>query len=344
MNIVYELLGGLQWGNWVNGVGIGECVFAIIVMWFIKQAEPIVRKIFGFDNAGSLGSALASGALLMSSMKTASNAIDKAKKGKANGSKSTNGSSSKPQPSSNANRNTTNMNNTTSKTTTTQSNQSNTNSQNGQGSGSNRNTPAGTTQSSGQNNSQSGNRNLDTSRIGEDEKKQRRNEKIKKVIGVGVNAGFRAAGVAVGAFASDDPITGGITGFGYGTAFGEGAKSLGGKAAGVGKKIANTATRRHRLNKSTNELIDEYNKLQSKMRWNDDTMYRQSEALLQVRDLSKVSNPNVRSYGETLHKYRQAFEGRYQAPDDMVLNAIDKIQTGDLEKTEESIKRYTRRK
>lgn len=365
MNIAYELLGGLQWGNWVNNVGVAECVFAIIVMVFIKQAEPIVRKIFGFDNAGSLGSAIASGALLMSSMKTASNAIGKAKDAKGNGGKNTKNNNSKPQPSSNANRNTTNINNTTnanSGTTTPNPNQSNPNSgantQNGQGAtngtggGTSANntsaggTPQGSGQSSTTQNNQQGNRNLNTSRTGEseEEKKQRRNDRIKKVIGTGVSVGFRATGAAIGAFASDDAITGGITGFGYGTAFGEGAKALGGKAAEKGKKIANTVTRRKNLNKSTNELIDEYNKLKSKTGWNDDLMYRNSENLLNISDLSKVSNPNLRSYGETLHKYRKAFEDKYQAPDDMVLDAIDKIQTGELEKTDESVKRYTRKK
>lgn len=362
MNIVYDLLGGLTF-SWINNVGVGECVFAIIVMLFIKQAEPIVRKIFGFDNAGSLGSALASGALLMSSMKTASNAIGKAKGGKSNGSKPS-GSSSKPQPSSNANRNTTNINNTNSKTSpgasNSQQNPSNSNSNsssgNGQGApsggGANANSQGGTSQNPGQGsssqNGQPGNRNLNTDRNGEnltdEEKKQRRNDIIKKVAGAYVSTGFRVAGTAIGAFASDDPIIGGITGFGYGTSFGEGAKSLGGKAAGAGKKIANTVTRRKNLNRQTNNLIDEYNNLKSKTGWDDDLMYRQSEALLQVQDLSKVSNPNMRKYGETLHKYRQAFEAKYQAPNDMVLDAIDKIQTGELEKTEESVKRYTRKK
>ena len=365
MNIAYELLGGLQWGNWINGVGVAECVFAIIVMLFIKQAEPIVRKIFGFDNAGSLGSAIASGALLMDSMKRASSAIGKGKGEKGSTPKSGKGNSSKPQPSSNANRNTTNINNTnnTNSSTTTTSNpnpnpKSNTNNQNGQGATSgagntNTNTPGGSTpQSSGQGsttqNNQPGNRNLNTSRNGEnltdDERKQRRKEIAKKIAGTYVSAGFRATGAAIGAFASDDPITGGITGFGYGTTFGEGAKNLGGKAAGAGRKIANKVTRRSNLNKSTNELIDEYNKLKSKTGWNDDLMYRNSENLLNISDLSKVSNPNLRSYGETLHKYRKAFEEKYQAPDDMVLDAIDKIQTGELEKTDESVKRYTRKK
>ncbi len=348
MNIAYELLGGLQWGYWINGVGVGECVFAIIVIFFIKQAEPIVRKIFGFDNAGSLGSALASGALLMSSMKTASNAIDKAKEGKENSGKSGKGSPSRPQQSSNAARNTA--------AATSQGNKANTNSntppKNQQsssgGNGANTNTPGGTSQNSGQGSTtqsgQPGNRNLDTSRTNEnltdEEKKQRRNDVIKKVAGTYANIGFRTAGVAIGAFASDDMVTGGITGYGYGTAFGEGAKNLGGKAAGAGRKIA----RRSNLNKQTNKLIDEYNKLQSKSGWDDDTMFEQSRALLQVKDLNKVSDPNRRSYGETLHKYRKAFEEKYKAPDDMVLDAIDKIQTGELEKTDESIKRYTRKK
>ncbi len=353
MNIVYDLLGGVNFGNWVNGAGVGECVFAIIVMFFIKQAEPIVRKIFGFDNASSLGSALASGALLMSSMKTASNAINKAKEEKGSGTKAKNGKPARPQQSSNAARNT--------MATISQGNQNNTNSttvsknqQNSSGSnGSNNNTSNSTSQNLGQSsttqNSQPGNRNLDTSRVKEnltdEEKKQRRNDIIKKFAGKYVDIGFRVAGTAIGGFASDDMVTGGITGYGYGTALGEGAKSLGGKAAGAGRKIANTATRRHRLNNQTNQLIDEYNKLKSLGKWNDNDMFNQSRAMLQIKDLNKINDPNMRNYAEVLHKYREIFEERdYKNPNDMVLDAIDKIQTGELEKTEESVKRYTRKK
>lgn len=368
MNIVYELLGKLQWGNWVNGVGIGECVFAIIVMLFIKQAEPIVRRIFGFDNAGSLGSVVASGALLMGSIKTASNAIEKHNKGNKKNAKS---GSYKPQASSNAARNTNNINNSTqnsnktstSSTTnganqnTTTPNNNSAGGQNGSGTAQNSNTPTSNSSNGGPNNTSqnntsqnntSGNRDLNTYKNNEnlsaEEKKNRRNERIKKAIGVGAGLGFKTAGIAIGAFASDDAITGGMTGLGFGTALGEETKNLGGKAVGAGKKIANRVSRRGRLNKETDNLIDEYNKLKAKTGWSDKLMYNNSENLLNIPDLSKVSNPNLRSYGEVLHKYREEFEGKYQAPNDMVLNAIDKIQTGDLEKTDESIKRYTRKK
>lgn len=366
MNIVYELLGGLQWGNWINGVFVGECVFAIIVMLFIKQAEPIVRRIFGFDNAGSLGSALASGALLIGSIKTASSAVEKHNKEKEKSNKK--GGSSRPQPSSNAARNTNNINNATqtnSKGTNTNATQNSNNTngtnannaQNGNsaggqnGSGSPQNSGTQSANSSGggagstPQNNQPGNRNLNTYRNGEnlteEEKKKERNEKIRRAVDGTVRRGFKVAGLAVGAMASDEGITGAMAGYGYGKAIGTG---LGGKAFDGTQKVAKKVTRRRDLNKSTNNLIDEYSKLQSKMGWSDNLMYDQSERLLQINDLSKVSNPDIRSYGETLHKYREQFVEKYQAPDDMVLNAIDKIQTGELEKTDESIKRYTRKK
>lgn len=80
-------------------------------MFFIKQAEPIVRKIFGFDNASSLGSVIASGALLQSSMRTAANVADKFKKNSSNkNSDSGKSNSSKSKSSSNADRNTSNIN------------------------------------------------------------------------------------------------------------------------------------------------------------------------------------------------------------------------------------------
>lgn len=360
MTIVMQLIDKIDWMVWVTSTtGIAECVFAIIVMLFIKQAEPIVRKIFGFDNAGSLGSALASGALLMNSMKTASSAIEKRNKANGNSKKS---GSSRPQTSSNAARN--NINNATQNT----SNQPakvkvtkvNPNSTIG-GKGSGNVTPVkshvapGNTQpnnstTGGQNtttqNNQPGNRNLNTNRIGssEEEKREKEKERIKKFIGRGVGFAFKATGAAVGAFASDDAITGGITGLGYGTAFGEGAKTLGGKAVGAGKNIANRATRRSRLNKETNNLIDEYNKVKSRMHVDNAEAYKISESLLNVSDLSKVSVPILRDYGEVLHKYREEFEGSYEDPNQMVLDAIDKIQTGELKKTEESVKRYTRKK
>ena len=105
-------------------------------------------------------------------------------------------------------------------------------------------------------------------------------------------------------------------------------------------------TRKTRLRKQTSEFIDAYKKLQKDTGWSDDLMYDQSERLLQLspETLQKVSNPKVRAYGETLHKYREQYEGRYQEPSDMVLHTIRQVQNGTLKNDKDSIKRYTRKK
>lgn len=57
------------------GISLGGGVIAIIIMLFIKQSEGIIRVIFGFGNAKSLGDSFAAGALLVGSMKTAGSAL-----------------------------------------------------------------------------------------------------------------------------------------------------------------------------------------------------------------------------------------------------------------------------
>ena len=347
-----NLLSKIEFFNWVtSSTGIGECVFAIIVVLFIKQAEPIIRKIFGFDNAGSLGSALASGALLMNSMKTASRAIDNARSKKANNGKSGKNSSSKPQTSSNATRNQNNIINA-SNTSQSSSNQSSRNTSSGKSTqnGSNMNVPAGTSahhvipEKTGANNTGVSGKNAQDSKqqdSNSNNKDLNTNKKKKLTIGKGieeiVKAEMRMTGMAMGAMASDDAITGAMTGFGYGTAFGEGAIS-------GGKKIINSATRKKRLANKTNELINKYNEIQAKTGFNDELMFNYSNALLQISDLSKVTNPDLRDYGKVLHEYREHFEKKFEEPTDMVLDAINKIQSGELEATKESVKRYTRKK
>ncbi len=383
MNIVMSLVGTPANTNWFDGAGLGAAVFAIFTMLFIKQAEPIVRRIFGFDNASSLGSALASGALLMSSMKTASNAISGAKGKAQSGASGSKGP--RPKTSNNATRNQNNINsgqpgnrNSTSKPSsnnqssqpnasnpagqsgqqsqqnqsaqngqqnqsnqTGQQNQSNPNGQTGQQNASN---PAGQpgqqsqqnqSAQNGQQNSSGNELNTNRSQSGKDKFKNF----AKKLPSAYTHAGFRVAGAAIGAFASDDFVTGAMTGYNYGKAFGVGAVN-------TGRKISNTATRKTRLRKQTSEFIDAYKKLQKDTGWSDDLMYDQSERLLQLspETLQKVSNPKVRAYGETLHKYREQYEGRYQEPSDMVLHTIRQVQNGTLKNDKDSIKRYTRKK
>lgn len=48
---------------------MGEAVFALVCMKFIKDGEKIIKKIFGFEKAGSVGSVAASAAIAMSALK-----------------------------------------------------------------------------------------------------------------------------------------------------------------------------------------------------------------------------------------------------------------------------------
>lgn len=360
MTIVIGLVGTPN-DQWFEGAGLGASVFAIFTMIFIKQAEPIVRKIFGFDNASSLGSALASGALLMSSMKTASNAIGGAKEKKESegkgpsGAKNTN--SSRPKTSNNAARNVNNINNSQSSSESNNSQTSSRNNANQTSQGNNANQTSQQSGTSQENNanqasqqsgtSQGNDANQTSQQNSNDElninKSQTNKEKLKnmakKLPTAYVNAGFRVAGTAIGAFASDDFVTGGMTGYNYGKALGIGTVDK-------GRKIVNTATRKTHFKKQTGELVDAYKKLQTDMGWSDELMYNQSDRLLQLSSdtLNKVSNPKVREYGEKLHKYREQFEGRYQEPSDMVLHTIKQVQNGSLTNDKDSIKRYTRKK
>lgn len=341
MTIIMGLIGSPSDINWFDGAGLGAAIVSIFIMLFIKQAEPIVRKIFGFDNATSLGSVVASGAILMNSINAASNAMKKNKKDSSDSKGS--GKSSKPKVSNNANRNSNNIKKSQNSSGGSSQNSGRGSSQNNGGNssqnsgGSNsKNGKGGNSQNSGRNNSQNG-RNLNT------EKSQAGSERVedvlKNIVTKGSKVALRTAGMAIGAMSSNDSIAGAITGYNYGKAFGEGAQRI----AGRGRKIANSATRKVRMKKQVNELIDKYNKIQKDTKWDDDTMYKKSEALLNISDLSKVSNPQLREYGQVLHNYREQFQ-KYKEPTDMVLDAIDKVQSGELKKAKESIKKYTRKK
>ena len=60
-----------------NG-GLGGFILAIVALKFILDGEKIVKKIFGFDKASSLGNAMASAALIANAAKKASSVAGKA--------------------------------------------------------------------------------------------------------------------------------------------------------------------------------------------------------------------------------------------------------------------------
>lgn len=70
----------------LNGT-LGGGIFAIITIVFVYQAEGIIRKIFGFGGASTLGNAAGSAAILYSGMKLAENLGKKKDDGKESGGK-----------------------------------------------------------------------------------------------------------------------------------------------------------------------------------------------------------------------------------------------------------------
>ena len=70
----------------LNGT-LGGGIFAIITIVFVYQAEGIIRKIFGFGGASTLGNAAGSAAILYSGMKLAENLGKKKNDGKESGGK-----------------------------------------------------------------------------------------------------------------------------------------------------------------------------------------------------------------------------------------------------------------
>lgn len=375
MTIIIGLIGKPTDINWFDGFGLGASVIAIVAMLFIKQAEPIVRKIFGFDNASSLGSVIASGALLANSINMAKSAANKDKGGKDKkpNKSGSGGNASKPQPSSNANRNTSNIDNNEngSNSNNNSRNGQDANSQNGNQNGNSSDNNTNSESQSGNNtqDSNSENNNGGNSNDGfsgdndsndgtqETEDRELNTEKIKnkrnagdiaksmcrlypKVLKGYANAVSRVAGIAIGAMASENTITGGITGFHAGKLIQKGKDGV----ASGGKRVIKLATRKPKLKKETNQLIDKYNAVKKSTGWDDATMYNASKQYLNINNLDRETNPELRDYARTLHQYRGQFEGRYKEPTDMVLNAINQIQTGELTKDKESMKRYTRKK
>lgn len=370
-------------------IGIGTGVVAIVIMFFIKQAEPIVRKIFGFDNASSLGSAVASGALLLGSMKTAANVAGKAAgaaggKGKSSGGSGSGSSPKKsgPKASSNASRNAENIKKETSQNGTqnkpgqNSNNQTGANNGNGAGQnagpdgGSNAGQQNGTGANGGTSNStnasgtnkgdnsgaNAGQRELDTSPTETQREKWARRGKDFLVGGARITSAATAG--ALGAFLSDDPVTGAMIGYNYGKAITAGGENLGKRAItgikGAAKKAGRAATyskltgsfTSNGIKRERNDIIDSIEELQKNhpVYKNYDDIETLATSLLQVNDLDRINDPNLKQFGERLHKYRQEFEGTYKAPNDMVIDTLRKINSGEIKHQDVRPARFTRKK
>lgn len=96
-------------------IKLGNGLLVIIIMIFMKQAETIIRNIFGFGNAKSLGDAVAAGALVAGSIKAAGSTLGALGKAKdlANGAKGGSSGNSKGSERKPALRDTSNVGGTT---------------------------------------------------------------------------------------------------------------------------------------------------------------------------------------------------------------------------------------
>lgn len=100
---------------------LANLVFAVLSVLFIFKAEDIVKKIFGFEQASSIGGMMAAGAIAATGINKLASSGQKAKKGveKASGSSKSSTIKRKQVPTSNTNTNTntTSTNNTSSNST-----------------------------------------------------------------------------------------------------------------------------------------------------------------------------------------------------------------------------------
>lgn len=294
--------------------GFGEGILVIVILLFIKQAETIVRRIFGFDNATSLGSAMASGALLMSSIRTAQGAISKSKGGKGKDSDESK-SSSKPstKTSNNADRN---MKNSSTSTTSTSK----------QGTA---------TRGATGNSASTKSRKVGNAMTNFASTVAKLNVKAAGLLGA------KVTGAAIGMFAGDDPISGAMTGANFGTALGAKAGELGGRA---GRWVSNKANpiieqRRQRNNMmeeikiAREKMNKEYQNLKQAKGYNDTQMMVQTRVAMNTNNLSGIGNSQERAYAQSVQDYRNKLPVSNESSKEMVLETVKKIQNGEIRAT-----------
>lgn len=96
-----------------------------------------------------------------------------------------------------------------------------------------------------------------------------------------------------------------------------------------------------RIREKTNNVINAYNNLQAEKNWNNDRMLDETERVLNIKDVSKIKDEKLRTYAETVQDLRTEYEGKYQVPNDVVLDRVTKIQSGEV-KVEKQNKRQRR--
>lgn len=348
-----------------NSLGSGFLV--IIIMIFMRQAEAIIRTIFGFGNAKSLGDVVAAGALVTGSIKAASStlgALNRARSASSGGNKggSSGGSDKKPNLKDTSNAGGAQKQSSSSEGGNGQK-QNSSNSGGGSSSSSGGASDGGNSRSSdnsqssssdtqgGSNSSSSGtsssnyadndtvsssDRNYNTEAV------QSAEDKFKNVLNKYASANVRAieiaAGIGLGGAMGGD-VTSMIAGGNFAKAAVNYSKYRGEKTISGFKNT--TVARNSRINKKTNGVIEAYNNLKEEKGWSDDRMLDETERVLDVKDTSTIKNEKLREYAEKVQELRTEYEGKYQAPNDMVLDRVSKTQSGEVKK--DSGKKYTKK-
>lgn len=156
-------------------------------------------------------------------------------------------------------------------------------------------------------------------------------------IAANVKAVETATGIGLGGAMGGD-VTSMVTGANFAKAA-VNASKVGGQKVINGFKNSK-GQRNKRITQKTNDVIDAYNDLKSDKNWSNDRMLDETERVLKMKDTSKIKDEKLRNYAETVQNLRTEYEDKYQAPNDMVLDRVSKVQQGTVRK--DMSRRYTR--
>lgn len=348
-----------------DGNSLGGGLLVIIIMIFMRQAETIIRTIFGFGNAKSLGDIVATGALVASSVSAAGKTLgalkgaQKESKGGSGGS-SSKGADKKPnlKDTSNAGgaqKQTGNSGGSNGQAGNSSNTGGSNSSSSGSSSGSNSgetnnssNTSSGADTSSSSNASSSTNYgSTDTDTVSSEarsyntEAVQNAEDKFKNVLTKYANANIKAVEIAAGiglggAMKGDIPTM--IAGANFAKA-GVNVAKLGGQKVISGFKNT-TVAKNSRINEKTDKVIDAYDNLKAEKGWSDDRMLDETERVLDIKDTSTIKNEKLREYAEKVQELRTEYEEEYKVPNDMVLDRVSKVQSGEVKRSK---KQYTKK-
>ncbi len=343
---------------------LGSGLLVIIIMIFMKQAETIIRTIFGFGNAKSLGDVVAAGALVAGSVSAASKtlgALNRARGSSSGGNKGGNSSSGgadkKPNLKDTSNAGGAQKQTNASGDSNEQKSNSNSTGDSNSSSGGNdnslpddvfifgsedqdaRSSKSSSDTSNGDSSSNStvstADRSYNTEAVKDAEDKFK--NVLSKYASLNVKALEIAAGIGIGgAMGGDIPSM--IAGGNFAKA-GINATKLGGEFVISGFKKTPIA-KNSRINQKTDKVMEAYNNLKAEKGWSDDRMLDETERVLDIKDTSTIKNEKLREYAETVQDLRKEYEEDYKVPNDMVLDRISKVQSGQVKR---SSKKYTKK-